>query len=477
MIKKIVIAVFAVIINLPLYASNFAESHGFSANGIAKGNAVVSTVNDWSSVWYNPAGLGKTKERTTVDLSFVNGKNSSGSLLNKKKKNIEYKKERTKNGVNEVSISYFNTMPIMDVKLNKSGVNPGDNLNYGMVTIGAAIDLNIFYKMPEKVVSSARIGVGISAVHDGSLTKLNDVNYKQHNYLRYGREAQKALILAGFGMGFLEDMFGFGVVANVSFGGEGKIKLEDVAIDPSDQYPDDQVKLDLAASPSFNGGLYFNPGKITKLLDGLNVGFLYKMETMLDVSPMETDAQLTVGGVLMPMNISMFDYYHPHSFVGGISYRISQLKPIIGTEVTVSTDLEYQMWSKYKVSATDTIRGESIPKLNDIFIPKIGFNFSTPLSWLDVQAGYYYQPSMLPDSSLIGEGNFMDNDVHAASLGTLFRIPKMGGMGGSVEVAVSYQFQYLVEREVFKTTPTSLNPSYTYGGMIHSGSISLTMKL
>jgi len=66
MIKKIVIAVFAVIINLPLYASNFAESHGFSANGVAKGNAVVSTVNDWSSVWYNPAGLGKTKERTTA---------------------------------------------------------------------------------------------------------------------------------------------------------------------------------------------------------------------------------------------------------------------------------------------------------------------------------------------------------------------------------------------------------------------------
>ena len=40
--------------------SNFGDTYGFSARGIAMGNAITAGVNDWSSVFYNMAGLGRT---------------------------------------------------------------------------------------------------------------------------------------------------------------------------------------------------------------------------------------------------------------------------------------------------------------------------------------------------------------------------------------------------------------------------------
>jgi len=46
-----------------LYA-NFAETYGCSAEGMARGNAMTATVSDWSSVFYNVGGLGKTQGLT-----------------------------------------------------------------------------------------------------------------------------------------------------------------------------------------------------------------------------------------------------------------------------------------------------------------------------------------------------------------------------------------------------------------------------
>ena len=44
--------------------ANFAETYGCSAEGMARGNAMTATVSDWSSVFYNVAGLGRTQGLT-----------------------------------------------------------------------------------------------------------------------------------------------------------------------------------------------------------------------------------------------------------------------------------------------------------------------------------------------------------------------------------------------------------------------------
>lgn len=51
----------ALMLCMPVFASNPADTYGYSPRGMALGNAMTAIVNDWSSVWYNPAGLGKTR--------------------------------------------------------------------------------------------------------------------------------------------------------------------------------------------------------------------------------------------------------------------------------------------------------------------------------------------------------------------------------------------------------------------------------
>ena len=49
-----------------LFAGTFADTFGFSAEGMARGNAMTASVNDWSSVYYNVAGLGKTQNLVEI---------------------------------------------------------------------------------------------------------------------------------------------------------------------------------------------------------------------------------------------------------------------------------------------------------------------------------------------------------------------------------------------------------------------------
>ncbi|HOR94798.1 MAG TPA: hypothetical protein PLZ38_12565, partial [Spirochaetota bacterium] len=53
--------VFVIIIMPALVYANFADTYGFGAQGVARGNAMTAVVNDWSSVYYNIAGLGRTR--------------------------------------------------------------------------------------------------------------------------------------------------------------------------------------------------------------------------------------------------------------------------------------------------------------------------------------------------------------------------------------------------------------------------------
>ena len=62
------------------FASSIGTTCGFSPRGMAMGNAMVAHVDDWSSIYYNAAGLGKTKGR------------------------IERAHSRAKSGINQVAV-------------------------------------------------------------------------------------------------------------------------------------------------------------------------------------------------------------------------------------------------------------------------------------------------------------------------------------------------------------------------------------
>ena len=134
----------------------------------------------------------------------------------------------------------------------------------------------------------------------------------------------------------------------------------------------------------------------------------------------------------------------------------------------LAVDLEYQLWSGYEVSSNQQANfGGILPELDDIWIPRIGLQYAYSEK-TDLYCGYYFQRSFIPDGAVSGVVNWLDNDKHVASIGMSYNAGKFLGFKVPMSLHAGYQLQYLVDREVTKSAPTSLNPSYSYGGMVHT---------
>lgn len=423
-------------------ASSFGDSYGFSPGGISMGNAMTAHVNDWSAVYYNMAGLGKTRD-------------------------LAARKEK----INHLSMNYLSTYPDFNLSINRytldDGGNPvpvstdaADDLDFGMYVVGAVLDLNKIFKMWD-FISSARFGIGAGINDDLTVVKLNDVEPQTHNYIRFGREAQRTMVLAGVGLGFMDDAFGFGVGTNATFGGEGKVMMKGVQVGTEEQSPEGQSVMDLKLKPVLLMGLYFSPGKFFPAVKGLDFGLCYKQKSRLDISPFNTTAVTEAGGIPLNLRLSIFGYWQPDIYTFGTSYQL-------GKNTLISFDLEYQQWSEYEVSI-DMAENHSdiLPDLDNILVPKFGLQYqvSKPVTLL---AGYYYEPTFIPDSAVSGDVNWLDNDKHTLSFGMKWRLPKIERMQGDVDFSIGYQMKFLEERKVNKTSPTLLNPDYSYDGTCHT---------
>jgi len=468
------------------YATNIAETYGISASGIARGNAMTASVNDWSSVFYNMAGLGRT-----YGSKGVNPSGRSMSLAKSSGKGEKNGDKKTY--ANELSFSFLYTMPVLSIDLGSQryydyidqgtgdtqriylDTNGANDLDFGSTVIGLALDLNLIAKLPH-FISSARMGVGMGMNADLSAAKLSDIDLKTHNFMRYGREAQKAVIMAGAGFGFLKDTFGVGLGINVSFAGEGKVLMKDVQVTESPQEPAGQAMMDLTIAPSVVAGVYMNAARLLPVLEGLEVGLSFRQESYLEMYPFAANALTEAGEVNMSMMLAIFDYYSPHSITAGVSYSKWGL--------TASFDLEVQLWSGFKISqcferyydGSDPQSRPKLPEMEDIFIPKLGVEYQV-LDWLSVMGGYYLQPAFVPDSVTAEVFNLLDNTKHVISMGAVFDVPMLDFISGPIEISVAYQLQILTSRQVTKNEELSWNPDYAYGGTCHSVMVGAMLKL
>ncbi len=431
-LKIIILSIF--LFSSSLYA-NFADTYGFSAKGISKGNAVTATVDDWSSVYYNMAGLGKTK----------------------------YAKK------NELALSYMYTMPSMDLKIDKE-VPSQDELGFGTITLGLTLDLNTMIKLP-KVISSARFGIGMGLMQDGTLVTVNDLDIRSHTFMRYGREIERAVILSGIGLGFLDDMFGIGLGTNIWTKGSGKIQMKDLELNSEKQTPPQSIQMDLSPAISPIIGLYFSH-------NGIDIGFNYRGEIYMEL-PLDTDASMRLSGIDLSLGIYILDFYTPTILSFGGAYTVSN--------ITFSLDLEYQKWSGFRISKAQEIfianynedngTNVKLPTFNDIFLPKLGVSYKISNSF-KASLGYTYRPTFLPEDTNRTLFNFLDSNTQLFSTGVTFIVPDNSFLVGSMEINLSAQYQLISEQNVVKDSKfkTELNPDYTYSGGVISVFAELLMR-
>ena len=433
------------------FASSFGTTYGFSPRGMAMGNAMSAHVNTWDAVYYNVAGLGKTRH-----LVFDS---------------------RGKSGINQISINYLHTRPDFDLNINRVDPNTGkslstkaaEDLSFGTVVLGMAMDLNTIYAMPD-LISSARFGISMGINDDLTAVKINDTDPRTHNFLRYGKEAQRAMILAGTGFGFCDDLFGLGVGMNISFGGSGTIAVSDVIITEEPQEPIDNATMEITLDPTLVAGFYLSPGKAVQALEGLGIGLSWRQKSKLEIAPLQTVATMDTGNVLLNLRLALLDYFQPDIYTLGIAYAFTQ-------RFLASIEVERQMWSGFEASANhQTNFGDELPELEDIFVAKLGLEYKLTRR-LALQGGYCYEPSFVPDEGTTGTVNYLDNDKHILSLGTSYRLRGFGRMKRDIDLFASYQHQILVNREVVKDDPTAYNPDYDYEGSCSTLFVGFTINM
>ncbi len=411
-------------------ASNVGDTFGSSPEGMALGNAVTARVNDWSSPYYNIAGLGKT-----VGLE---------------------------NAKNQIGLAYISNYPSFDIDINRTGV-PGDNdLETGSFIIGGVLNTDFLVELPS-FISSARVGVLLALNDDFSAVAINDIDPRSHNFMRFGRESQRLVVMGGLGLGFLDDKFGFGFGVNSAFGGDGNVGMLDVQLETDPQTPKGQAKMNMDIEQNLLFGAYYSP------LEELDLGFSYKQETVLKIYPFNTVATTEVGGIDLNLILALVDYYYPETITIGSAYSLG--------EYTISFDLEYQKWSGFEMSPPMTINfGTDFKKFDDIIVPKLGLQYKMDSS-MDLLFGYYYQPTFVPDDALTGLLNMLDNDKHVLSCGFTWKVPDVSFIKADMELSGGYQLQALMDRDVAKTSPTALNPNYSFGGTCHSFMVGITLAL
>jgi long-chain fatty acid transport protein len=419
----------------PASASNYGDSFGYSTRGMSLGGAMSARVDDWSSVYYNMAGLGKAQG------------------LDKK---------------NQIAAAYQGNLPMVDIDISRSGVNGDEDLETGTLVFGLALDANVLMHVPS-FISSARIGVGLCINDDMTAIKINDLDPRTHTFMRYGREAQRLEVLSGVGLGFMDDLFGIGVGVNSAFAGDGQVVLEEIQLDTDPQSPRGQSKMDMELEPNLLFGLYVSPGKIIEALEGLDFGLTYRDETIQNIDPFQTLGVTDVGQIPLNMLLALTDYFQPRMLVLGMAWKNENL--------TVSFDLEYQEWSNFHLSRPNMQHyGNDLKKFDDILIPRLGVEYRKN-SRTSLLFGYYYQPSFVPDEAVSGVMNFLDNDKHVASCGLVYDITPYVPLKGQTELCLGYQLQYLVERDVDKAAPEPLNPEYSYSGTCHTLMVELNINL
>ncbi len=424
--RKVLFLVFLTLLLVPIFCINaqadIFDTYGFSARGIGMGNALCADAKDPSSIYYNPAGLGRVKGH-------------AGGL------------------------AYLYTSPSMDVSTNYgsvSGVPKKADLAIGVYIVNLAVDINSIIDIPRQIT----FGIGLSLMDNLSFINLEDVEEHRYRYIQFGAPLKRSAIYMGLGAEIIPDWIWLGLGAHSMVTGTGVMNMtiepEDLStseyVTPTEQ--DIWMDMELAISPT--------AGIIFSLWKKLNIGFSYKDAIDVDIDPFYANLDLTLGSnvVSIPVYTAILCNWNPTYYKAGISYRFS--------DIMIEFDIFREEWSDFKRSVPREWR-RTAPKFEDIYTYRSGLEYV--VSIFNIWGGYQYAPSPVPNQPL--NSNYLDSSRHILSLGfevkfdypeSIVKVPFL--------IGAAIQDQIIEKRTVQKLDGSS----YTLKGNVMTYFISLRIK-
>lgn len=486
--------------------AEIAESFGLGPRMIGTSGAGVANVNDWTASFYNMAGVAsplsdraifgnqEKSEEAAVKIKLLK---DDGSLQSKDQSNkdaVDKKLEQEllaleSKATHQMGMNYLFQATLPSLSPQSMGPETAKNVDlakknmvYGALQMGLIFDTRSVINTPKNL--PIRVGLALS-VPQSAVATVNDTKVESYNFIRYGREAQRMLIIAGVGAQLIRDRLSIGFGANTFTGGRGKFEMRNVEIDPTGntQVPNAETQMDLTPAIAPVVGVQYRH-KIKNRI--LLAGASWRSEIMMQLDPLDANATTQLLQVALPLRLAILDFYSPHTFTLGFTYLHDEA-------LKLSLDGELQLWNRFQVNSARAAymqkAGEYFERFKNIILVRLGGEtrpgrYIRKLSDvpLFLRAGFSFIPAFTPDQT--GYSNFLDNNKVGYSLGASYFLNANKIVKVPVELIFGFQHQIMLTRTSAKTgdvtsslSYTSGNqPDYTYGGHVIVASLGALMK-
>ncbi len=221
---------------------------------------------------------------------------------------------------------------------------------------------------------------------------------------------------------------------------------------------------------------------------GVRVGAAYRGSLAM---PIDFPTHIEIDGLQASTDIkfSAINIYSPHTASVGISWELLE------SALVLSLDLQYQRWSdapdpsvQFLIDAEgeDLDRlgiGDSldipapgmgrdvVPGFQDTYTPRLGVEYA-PIDMLRVRAGYFFQPSHVPDQT--SGSNYVDNSAHVLSSGVgVVVADPLEFFARPITIDASASVHVLAERAVSKIDGNDPVGDWSAGGQLYDFAISI----
>ncbi len=424
-------------------AGGYTDTYGFGSRAMSLGGAFTAVADDFSAAYYNPAGLGQIKgNHFALEYQYT-------------MPDIEVKKA---NGEDLVLYG-----PDGVVRTDPTDSAAGNGLDLGLPEIGFVLDINKIAKLPVKTT----FGLAASMPEQGDIAyRMHDMPPDQPHLIRYGDNIDRITLAVGVGVEAVKDLIYIGGGVQAMLFGPGSFYVDGLTLDAGNVISKSEFGALFKYEPMF--GLLFTP-----LDKRVRIGLSWKDEQELRLGVIPIVATVSAGGldVNVPMNLDINAFFTPEEYSAGLAF---DLDPLL-----ISFEMNKQMWSSYEYSVTDSYHYPDPPDFEDTYNYRVGLEYKLNKK-TSLMAGYYRQPSPVPDQS--GRvSNYIDLDKDCFSLGGSYILdPGFGITKGPVKLAGNIVYQKFKDLDVEKDGVTGVSwvdqEDYTVEGSALAAGLSMTVS-
>jgi len=426
-------------------SASMVDLYGWGSRATALGGAFTALADDFSAVYYNPAGLMFPR---SLERDFPN------------RKGIKF------------DFGYVYGEPRFTIKDKSGGSQTRDYGSTAGTTLGITFDPVDLHGTCKRKVFAFGLGLYLPVDH---LLYYGRYWPEEREYPFFYDYTMRFVLMPGIAIAVLPKLsIGAGLrvlgrlhtdtVGNVDVDLAKLLSLESllqhrVRLDQSEVHLGEFEDLTLHLAPVV--GIQFRPSERWKF------GAVYRGENYINDFGL-TNPVINLAGLLsfpQGYQFKFVRFFTPHQVFLGAAYSPAQ-------RVTISLDVGWLDWSDFM----DIEARRPEPPFHDTWMPRLGVEVRVREE-LSVLGGYFFHKSPVPEQQ--GWSNLLDNDRHVFSLGAEWVVSDPPGFWDKpLFISLHLQVHHAVSREYRKTDPADpFFPGYTFGGQALMGGIQISVPL